>query len=198
MNTDSREYHILLNAVERVKDVDGLTCEIGVREGGGTKLIIETMLKMGQKRTHVAIDPFGNIEYEHFETRKERLDYTNSMKNRMLANLYALCNNTGMECLFFPLEDTEFFKRYCDGIPIYDEYKSIVNKYAMVFLDGPHTTQLVRSEFDFFNTRIPCGGTIVFDDIDQYPHMEQLDDYIRANGFAMLEQGVCKISYVKL
>lgn len=35
MNTDSREYHILLNAVARVKDVDGLTCEIGVREGGG-------------------------------------------------------------------------------------------------------------------------------------------------------------------
>jgi hypothetical protein len=68
----------------------------------------------------------------------------------------------------------------------------------MVFFDGPHTTQLVRAEFDFFNTRIPCGGTIVFDDIDQYPHMEQLDGYIRANGFAMLEQGVCKISYVKL
>jgi isopropylmalate/homocitrate/citramalate synthase len=34
-------------------------------------------------------------------------------------------------------KDTEFFKRYCDGIPIYDEYKRIVNKYAMVFLDGP-------------------------------------------------------------
>lgn len=198
MNSDSREYHILSNAVERVKDVDGLTCEIGVREGGGTKLIIETLLKTGQKKTHIAIDPFGNIEYEHFETRKERLDYTNTMKTRMLANLYALCSHTGMECLFFPLEDTEFFKRYCDGIPIYDECKRIVNKYAVVFLDGPHTTQLVRAEFDFFNTRIPCGGTIVFDDIDQYPHMDQLDGYIRANGFAMLEQGECKISYVKL
>lgn len=78
----------------------------------------------------------------------------------MLANLYAMCPSTGMECLFFPLEDTEFFKRYCDGIPIYDEYKRIVNKYAMVFLDGPHTTEL-----------------------------DQLDDYIRANGFAVLEQG---------
>lgn len=198
MNTDSREYHILLNAVARVKDVDGLTCEIGVREGGGTKLIMETLRSTGQQKVHIAIDPFGNIEYEHFETRKERLDYTNAMKNRMLANLYALCHSTGMECLFFPLEDTEFFKRYCDGIPIYDEYKRIVNKYAMVFLDGPHTTELVRAEFDFFNMRIPCGGVIVFDDIDQYPHMDQLDGYIRANGFAVLEQGECKISYVKL
>ena len=57
---------------------------------------------------------------------------------------------------------------------------------------------LVRAEFDFFNTRIPCGGVIVFDDIDQYPDMDQLDGYIRANGFAMLEQGECKISYVNL
>jgi hypothetical protein len=198
MNTDSREYHILLNAVARVKDVDGLTCEIGVREGGGTKLIMETLQSTGQQKVHIAIDPFGNIEYEHFETRKERLDYTNAMKNRMLANLYALCHSTGMECLFFPLEDTEFFKRYCDGIPIYDEYKRIVNKYAMVFLDGPHTTELVRAEFDFFNMRISLNGVIVFDDIDQYPHMDQLDGYIRANGFAVLEQGECKISYVKL
>jgi hypothetical protein len=198
MNTDSREYHILINAVARVKDVDGLTCEIGVREGGGSKLIMETLQSTGQQKVHIAVDPFGNIEYEHWETRKERLDYTNTMKNRMLANLYALCHSTGMECLFFPLEDTEFFKRYCDGIPIYDEYKRIVNKYAMVFLDGPHTTELVRAEFDFFNTRIPCGGTIVFDDIDQYPHMDQLDGYIRANGFTMLEHGECKISYVKI
>ena len=198
MNTDSREYHILSSAVARVKDVDGLTCEIGVREGGGTKLIMETLQSTGQQKVHIAIDPFGNIEYEHFETRKERLDYTNTMKNRMLANLYALCNNTGMECLFFPLEDTEFFKRYCDGIPIYDECKRIVNKYAMVFLDGPHTTELVRAEFDFFNTRIPLNGVIVFDDIDQYQHMDQLDAYIQANGFAVLEQGGCKISYVKL
>ena len=198
MNTDSREYHILSSAVARVKDVDGLTCEIGVREGGGTKLIMETLQSTGQQKVHIAIDPFGNIEYEHFETRKERLDYTNTMKNRMLANLYALCHSTGMECLFFPLEDTEFFKRYCDGIPIYDECKRIVNKYAMVFLDGPHTTELVRAEFDFFNTRIPLNGVIVFDDIDQYQHMDQLDAYIQANGFAMLEQGECKISYVKL
>ena len=99
MNSDSREYHILSNAVAMLKDVDGLTCEIGVREGGGTKLIIETLLQTNQSKIHIAIDPFGNIEYDHFETKKERLDYTNAMKHRMLANLYTLCNNTGAECL---------------------------------------------------------------------------------------------------
>jgi hypothetical protein len=65
-------------------------------------------------------------------------------------------------------------------------------------LDGPHTTDLVRAEFDFFKTRIPLSGVIVFDDVDQYPHMVQLDGYIRSNGFAILERGEVKISYIKI
>jgi len=36
MKTDSREYHILTNAIDKIQNVDGFTCEIGVREGGST------------------------------------------------------------------------------------------------------------------------------------------------------------------
>jgi len=198
MNTDSREYYILDNAVKNVKNVDGLTCEIGVREGGGTKAILDMLRYTEQKKIHIAIDPFGNIEYEHWENKKEKLDYTNKMKNNMLKHLYAYCSNYDMECLFFSLEDTEFFTRYADGIPIYNEYKQIINKYALVFLDGPHTTQIVKNEFDFFKNRIPSGGIIVFDDIDQYPHMEKLDEYIQLNNFKIMEKGSCKISYIKI
>lgn len=198
MNTDSREYDILRNATECIKNVDGLTCEIGVREGGGTKLILDTLKHSGQKKTHIAIDPFGNIEYAHWETRYEKLDYTNKMKNKMLKNLYTYCHETGMEVLFFPLEDTEFFKRYSDGVPLYNEHKEIVNTYALVFFDGPHTTKIVKEEFDFFKDKIPSGGMIVFDDIDQYPHMTSLDEYIQSENFRIIEQGTCKISYTKL
>lgn len=197
MNTDSREYHILQHAVEHVSMVEGFTCEIGVREGGGTQMILEALRHSLQNKIHVAIDPFGNIEYEHWETKKERLDYTNQMKNRMLAQLYTYCSEHNQEVLFFPLEDSDFFKRYADGIPIYNEYKQRVNTYAMVFFDGPHTTSLVQSEFDFFREKMPPGGTMVFDDIDQYPHMERLDMYIQSHGFRILEQGECKISYIK-
>ena len=197
MNTDSREYHILQNAVTASKDVDGLTCEIGVREGGGTKLILDTLKKIGKNTVHIAIDPFGNIDYEHWETKKEKLNYTNTMKNKMLMNLYKYCHDNKMECLFFPLEDTEFFEKYSDGVPIYNEYKQVINTYSTVFLDGPHTTILVKEEFDFFKDRMPVGGTIVFDDIDQYPHMKTLDNYICSNGFKILEQGICKISYIR-
>ena len=44
---------------------------------------------------------------------------------------------------------------------------------------------------------MPIGGMIVFDDIDQYPHMDNLDEYIRSNNFIMVEKGDCKISYMK-
>ena len=198
MNTDSREYHILINAVRMIKEINGLTCEIGVREGGGTKMILDTLLETQQKKTHIAIDPFGNIEYEHWENKKEKLDYTNHMKNNMLKHLYSYCSDHNMEVLFFCLEDTEFFEKFANGVPIYNEYKEIVKNYALVFFDGPHTTILVKNEFDFFKDKIPTGGVIVFDDIDQYPHMTNLDQYIQLNGFNLIEKGDCKISYVKI
>lgn len=198
MNTDSREYHILTNAVKLITNVKGFTCEIGVREGGGTKMILDTLKSTNQNKIHIAIDPFGNIDYEHWENKKEKLDYTNDMKNRMLKNLYSYCSDNRMEVLFFPLEDTEFFTKYGDGIPIYNEYKQVLNTYALVFLDGPHTTALVKNEFDFFKEKIPVGGVIIFDDIDQYPHMTNLDEYIQSNNFKLLEKGVCKISYIKI
>jgi hypothetical protein len=197
MNTDSYEYDILENAVEMVKDIPGFTCEIGVREGGGTKLILDKIKATSPHKIHIAIDPFGNIEYQHWENRTERLDYTNRMKNRMLKNLYAYCDENDMECLYFQLEDSEFFKRYADGIPIYNEYKQIINQYSLVFLDGPHTTQLVKEEFDFFCDRMSVGGIIVFDDIDQYPHMQNLDEYIQKKRFKIIEKRVRKISYIK-
>jgi len=198
MNTDSREYDILGEAAWLVRDVDGLTCEIGVREGGGTKVILDVTIRSGRPKIHIAIDPFGNIEYQHWETRKERIDYTNAMKNRMLQHLYTYCSQTGAECLFFPLEDTEFFKRYADGVPIYDNYKRIENRYALVFFDGPHTSEIVKDEFDFFKDKVPLGGTLVFDDIDQYPHMELLDEYIQSHGFEIVRKGSCKISYKRI
>jgi hypothetical protein len=197
MNTDSREYYILKTAAEKIKEIDGLTCEIGVREGGGTKIILDALKATNQKKVHIAIDPFGNIDYEHWEIRKEKLDYTNTMKNKMLKNLYEYCSNNNMEVLFFPLEDTEFFKKYADGVPIYNEYKQVINTYSLVFFDGPHTTKLVRDEFDFFRDKIPIGGMLVFDDIDQYPHMYSLDSYIQSYNFKIYENGSCKISYIK-
>jgi len=56
----------------------------------------------------------------------------------------------------------------------------------------------VKKEFDFFYNKIPNGGTIIFDDIYQYPHMDVLDKYIKDKGFEILEKGKIKISYIKI
>ncbi len=197
MNCDSSEYNILTEAVGLVKNVNGLTCEIGVREGGSSKLILDKIKETGQNKIHIMIDPFGNVDYRHWETVVQKLDYTNVMKRKMLKNIYAYCEENNMECIFFPLEDTEFFARYKDGVPIYNEYKTIINTYSLVFFDGPHTTDIVKTEFDFFSSKIPSGGMLVFDDINQYPHMQTLDSYIRDKGFTIVSLGKCKVSYKK-
>lgn len=195
--TDSTEYDILKRAVEMSLPVPGMTCEIGVREGGGTHIILEILREAGQKKTHIAIDPFGNIEYTHHEDIVDRPGYTNAMRNKMLAGLYAYVQRYDMDCLFFPLEDTEFFTRFADGVPTYNNNKQIQTHYSFVFLDGPHSVDAVRIEFDFFKTRMPVGGVIVFDDTYQYPHMEKLDPYICENGYERIEKGFNKISYRK-
>jgi hypothetical protein len=198
MNTDSNEYEILEYAVRKVSSINGFTCEIGVREGGSTKLILDTLKQTNQNKIHIAIDPFGNIDYSFKDDQVVKFDYTNKMKNKMLSNLYKYCDDNGMECLFFPLEDSEFFQRFSDGIPIYNENKQLYNTYSLVFLDGPHCLKSVKTEFDFFKLKIPIGGMIVFDDIDKYPHMGDLDEYIKMNGFEMVAKGIYKISYIKI
>ena len=197
MDTDSSEYEILKNAVTYSKGIDGMTCEIGVRSGGSTKIIIDELLATDQNKVHVAIDPFGNIEYVDNENRKGRSDYTNKMKTNMLKNIYTYCSENDMDVLFFPMEDTEFFARFKDGIPVYNECKMILNTYSMVFFDGPHNTFKVKEEFDFFKDKIPVGGTIVFDDINTHPHMQILDPYILQNNFRLLQKGQVKVSYIK-
>ena len=84
---------------------------------------------------------------------------------------------------------TEFFKRFSDGIPIYNENKYIINRYSLVFFDGPHSVSAIKTECDFFIERIVEGGVFIFDDINQYEHMEKIHPYILENNFSVLEKG---------
>jgi hypothetical protein len=199
LNAQTREYDILMEACERSSDVKGLTCEIGMYMGGSSYRIMKKLKEIGAVKPHIGVDPYGNIDYVHWETRVEKnYSYTNHVKNRAAKHLYAWAEENQYPFTFINLEDTEFFKRYADGVPIYDKQKYIINSYALVFFDGPHSTKLVRDEIDFFKDRTPVGGCWVFDDIDQYPHMSQLDPYIRSLGFDPIRRGYCKISYIRV
>lgn len=218
-NCDSQEYEVLVNAVNGIKGVEGGIVEIGTRRGGSAKLIIDKLVENGDtNRAMFCIDPYGNIEiectnlnmsihYPHIQkdgdpnskeiTSKQRFDYTNGMRNRVIPSLYYYAYQAGLNFTFFCLEDTEFFNRYSDGVPIYDNFKKYIEKYALVFFDGPHDNNAVIHETEFFAFQRSVKGSIfVYDDIWMYDH-DAVEKLLFANGFEILEKKNIKASYIK-
>ena len=58
-DTYQEAYDLLKKYAKTIKGVDGLTCEIGVRRGLGSKSIMEGCIENNDKRTHICIDPYG-------------------------------------------------------------------------------------------------------------------------------------------
>lgn len=191
---DSDDYQLLTKGIELSKGVIGMTCEIGLRRGGGSKYIIDALVAHGRK-IHIAIDPYGSIEYEHKEGDFVRLDYTNEMRDECLSNLYAYTRQVEVSFLFFNLEDTEFFKRYSDGIPIYSESKYIKNQYSFVHFDGPHAVKPLQGEIDFFLPRTPVGACWVFDDVTNYYDHDIIEKRLFKSGFKLIEKLYHKALY---
>ena len=218
-NTDSQQYEILWNAAANIKNVEGAIVEIGTRRGGSAKIIIDALQsQQDTNRSMFCIDPYGNIDYP--ETNKAistfsphlkiqgdpqsteivnqiKHDYDNDMRNRIIPSLYFYAYQAGLNFTFFCLEDTEFFARYIDGVPVYDEYKKLENKYSFVFFDGPHTNEALVTEIDFFIPRSSIGTMFVFDDIWMYDH-NMIENILFNNGFEVFEKKEIKASYKKV
>jgi len=227
-DTDSQEYQILYNAAKEVGSTPGAVVEIGTRRGGSAKIIMDALVETNsaQDRPMFCIDPYGNIDLEitninasiHYPGKYEvegdamskddsfatKFDYTNSMRNRIIPSLYYYAFQAGFNFTFFCLEDTEFFKRYADGVPIYDEEKKLVDQYAFVFYDGPHTNEAVDEEMAFFVPRSPLGAVAVFDDIWMMEHDKIVEDKWFFNQkdtgqkWEILEKGEIKASYIRV
>ena len=198
---DSTEYEILAKACTYVKGDNLLTCEIGVREGKGSKIILDAF--KDKTHWHIGIDPYGNIPYQHYDVRATQVDtgkklplifranYTNQMKAELLKNL-DFPNFT-----LYQLEDTEFFKRFADGVPIYREVKSLMTKYDLVYFDGPHRTIDVLSEVMFFVERANDNCVFVFDDYSSY-NMSLIWDMLKHYyKYEQIERGKNKIVFQK-
>lgn len=219
--TDSQEYEILVNAVAEIGNTPGAVVEIGTRRGGSAKMIIDALVNTNNNnRSMFCIDPYGNIDYPYTNkgltlhygpnavkegdpqdaniTTPIKLDYDNDMRNRTIPSLYYYAYNAGLNFTFFCLEDTEFFDRYSDGVPVYDEHKQLEEKYAFVFFDGPHDNKSLNLECEFFVSRAPIGAVFVFDDIGMYEHDNIVEqNWMFAMGFEILEKGTTKASYIK-
>lgn len=217
-STDSSDYHVLHNACMEATKIFGAIVEIGSRRGGSAKIMMDAFASVrSADRAFFCIDPYGNIETqltnlnvnkfysniaktEGDPNSKElstgvRLDYTNEMRNRIVPSLYYYAFQLGFNFQFFFLEDNEFFKRYADGVPVYDQEKKLVNSYACVFYDGPHTDSILQEEVEYFQDRMPVGATAVFDDIWQYSHNEKLEPWLFEHDWELMEKTEIKASY---
>ena len=191
---DSKEYEFFDEAIKLLKNPIGISVEIGVRRGMGSKSIIDAYRKYHPhiKLNHLGIDPYGNILYRTSDDDKGgRLDYTNKMKQDALLAII----KDYPEFNFVNLEDSEFFKRYADGYPVYDFEKKLLTKYETVHFDGPHDTESVMKEVDFFLDRRPEQCVYIFDDIDTHD-IDKIGEHLIWNGFKQFKKGSRKAVYI--
>jgi hypothetical protein len=183
---DSTEYEILEQACKTLGD-DLFTAEIGVRQGAGTKIILDTL--KDKKHWHIGIDPYGNLNYQHYDNSESyTCDYTNSMKLQLIKDI------DYQNFTLFPMGDDEFMKRFHDGVPIYREKKELINNYDLVHFDGPHKTVDVLKEVMFFAQRSRAGTVFVFDDYPKFDMDLILKIIVNDYGFMLLKQGKNKIA----
>ena len=190
---DSREYEFFDEAIKLLKNPIGVSVEIGVRRGMGTKCIIDAYRKYHPsiQLKHLGIDPYGNILYRTSDKNKGvRLDYTNKMKQEALLAII----KDYPEFNFVNLEDLEFFKRYADGYPIYDFEKKLLTQYETVHFDGPHDTESVMNEVNFFLKRKPKQCVYIFDDIDTHD-IDKIGKHLINHSFKEFKKGERKAVY---
>ena len=191
---DSKEYEFFDEAIQLLKNPIGVSVEIGVRRGMGTKCIIDAYRKYHPsiQLKHLGIDPYGNILYRTSDGDKGgRLDYTNKMKQDALLAII----KEYPEFNFVNLEDSEFFKRFADGYPIYDFEKKLLTQYETVHFDGPHDTESVMKEVNFFLERRPKQCVYIFDDIDTHD-IDKIGEHLIWNGFKQFKKGKRKAVFI--
>ena len=79
---DSTDYDLLEKWTKGFDCQGYKSCEIGVRAGLGSKIIMDNVIN---NYIHVGVDPYGNLEYQHYDnTGAYTCDYTDDMRDTML------------------------------------------------------------------------------------------------------------------
>lgn len=165
-------YEVLKHALELSPNI-GLSCDIGVRKGRSSQLIMEHVARTKENPTHIAIDPYGSIGYHADRYLPAgQSDYSNQMRRETMNNLSKLGMDLNVNLLFLPMEDTEFFQRFGDGVPLYQHEKALINEYGFVFVDGQHSLEAVRHAINFFSSRMVSNGVLMFDNTNVYEHFQ--------------------------
>ena len=196
--TDGTEYNMLYNAVQKVKDVEGLVLEIGTRKGGSMMIIIDALLESGQEnRNVISVDPYGHILYNTGSQYSiTRFDYTNDMKKQTMIDLFSYVKDKPVNFIPICLTSDDFFALYSSGVSIYNIERQIINKIAFAFVDGQHDTSSVLADCFNIGEKAVTGTRIVIDNIDFFD-LEDVLYELHHQGFSVEEQGKTKIILCK-
>ena len=195
---DSSEYELLEKWCETLpffKEPKLITtCEIGVREGLGSKIIMRSIVsRLGKAQyQHFAIDPYGDLEYVHFDNNPQwKIDgkwsskaptYSNEMRDQMIKDF-----ETNSHFKFYNMTDIEYMQKFNLDKTVYD----------LIFLDGPHTTQAILREALWFAERSRKGSRIIIDDFSLC-NFEVIRAAISYWDFTIHEKGNNKVCLEKI
>ena len=172
---DSGEYDLLTKWANF--DCEGnYSCEIGVREGLGSKIIMDNIKN---NFIHIGVDPYNNLNYQHYDTSPSyTVDYTDEMRDRLIEDMKSYAGKFHLA----NMTDTLFM---CH--PDYNE-----KKFSFVHFDGPHMTKDVLTEAVWFANRSAPRTRFVFDDHKTYS-MDTIAYALTAFNFRTIEIGEHKI-----
>ena len=180
---DSSEYELLTKWCETTPVYSPkerfYSCEIGVREGLGSKIIMDSFKQriQGTPYMHFGVDPYGNLEYQHYDhTGKYKCDYTDDMYEQMMKDF-----ETYPMFYFTKMTYTEFMNQYTN-----------IDYFNFVHFDGPHMTKDVITEAVWFANKSVKGTRFIFDDYPKYD-MPFISKILEKYGFKTIEAGKNKI-----
>ena len=181
---DSVEYDLLktwcetLPFFEEPKSIT--TCEIGVREGLGSQVIMMAIKArvLNKPYEHIGIDPYNNLKYQHYDNSESyTADYTDEMRSQMVKDF---ANNKNFN--FYHMTDIQYMNVFNAAGKIYD----------LVHFDGPHMTRDVMREAIWFADKSRKGTRFIFDDYKKFG-MEDVAKALDYWDFKVMQSGENKI-----
>ena len=193
---DSSEYHLITKHIGKLNiDRATLTCEIGLREGLGSKIIMDAVREHKPNLyKHVAIDPYNNLSYEHYDNEGSVVaGYTEEMKQKTVSYLY----QNYPEFDFYHMTDDYYFRTMGEGhqLGLFNNMM-LFGLYKVVHFDGPHTTDAIIQELNFFIPRSETKALFIIDDYKDL-RMGIVDMLLLTYNFKVVEEGENKIIYQK-
>ena len=183
---DSIEYDLLAKWADF--DCKGdYSCEIGVRDGMGSKIIMDNIKN---NFMHIGVDPYGDRVYQHIDNQEncqwDGLEkgvaptYSDTIRDKLLTDFKSYRNQGKFHLA--NMTDTLFM--------IHPDYTE--KKYAFVHFDGPHMTRDVLTEAVWFANRAADNSRFIFDDYPNYD-MDKISMVLGYWNFKTVKAGINKI-----